>query len=305
MKYAIWRHEDSLGNSAEHTIGLHKHLLRTNDEQPIIYVEHEFQKQFVLCIPGVTEENIKFFDRDECDLLNVADDLFTKDIYMPNAYRNEMSYPAVWKNLADAPDTTLEFKFKDYENKYNLPQNAIVIQLREKGTFWKRHVGAEEEPERFVNPETFFRIAEHYANKGYKIVRIGDRNQTPFPKHENIIDFALEEERTIEDDLFLIATSKLFISCDSGIWPMAAGMKKNLLLCNVTSIYNPLRATIEDGVPKFKLQKIAIIDWLPAKTTAILAKKAVIVESSAGQISLGLRDNTYEEIASAAKRFLE
>ena len=41
----------------------------------------------------------------------------------------------------------------------------------------------------------------------------------------------------MKDYLFLFKYCKMFISCDAGVWPMAAAMGKNLVFCNVTSCY--------------------------------------------------------------------
>ena len=305
MKYAIWRHENSLGNSAEHTIGLHKHLLRTKDSNPIIYVEHDFQRDFALCIPGIKPENIKYFKEEDCKLDSIPADEYSSDIYIPNVYRDHTTYPASWADLIDDPESTLLFPHEHYKNK-KLPKNTIVMHVRESNTFNKRVVGANEEPTRFVNPETFFEIAEHYANKGIQVVRIGDKNQTPFPKHPNILDFAMEEERTMLDELYMISESRAYISCDSGIWPLIGGMKKNLILSNITSIFYPIypwrggSLLVENGRKLLKVQKSAIIDWLPVETTSLLTKKIYIDDND----QMYFKDNSAEEIIETTKRFL-
>lgn len=299
MKYAIWRHENSLGNSAEHTIGLYKHLLRTKDSDPIIYVEHDFQRDFALCIPGIEPENIKYFEEKHCKLDSVPHDKYSSDIYVPNVYRDYTTYPASWADLIDNPECTLSFPHKHYKNK-KLPKNTIVMHVRERNTFHKRVVGANEEPQRFVNPNTFFEIAEYYANKGIQVVRIGDKNQTPFPKHPNILDFAMEEERTMLDELYMISESRAYISCDSGIWPLVGGMKKNLVLSNITSIFYPINVQVNNGKRHLKVQKSAIIDWLPKETTSLLVKKVHINENN----QMYFLDNSAEQIIQATKRFL-
>ena len=48
MKYAIWRHENALGNSAEDTINIAKQIIRNNDEDPHIFVETDFQRCFII-----------------------------------------------------------------------------------------------------------------------------------------------------------------------------------------------------------------------------------------------------------------
>jgi len=292
MKYAIWRHENALGNSGEHTVGLAKHLARVQDAQPEIYVETEFQKCFALCIPGTTSQRIHFIDKGLYDA--VMNKSFGRDpryheIHMPNAYHvpGMKTYPACWADLSQPPDCTLRFPREHYENRRNLPSGAIVIQVREPNTFWKRSVGANEDPQRSVAPQTFFKVAEYFADKGFPIVRLGDKNQTPFPRHKNIRDFALESERDMLDDLFLISESRVFLSCDSGIWPIAGGMKKNLVLSNVTSVYGPqAHFKIENGQAGFILDKPAIVDWLDPRTTRVLYKKVRFVpKAEAGRVA--------------------
>ena len=243
MKYGIWRHENSIGNSAEHTIGLYKHLLRNPDPDPTIYVETEFQKWFVLCIPDIEPKNVEFFHNGDRTLTGYDDDYY-KDIHMPNCYPFPKTYPAVWEDLKFEPDCTLEFPEHLYEPKRDLPTDAIIMHVRERGTYNHRHVGSEEETERFVDPKIFKVIALYFAKEGYKVVRVGDKNQSPFPKHENIFDFALEENTTIQEELYMISKCKLFISTDSGIWPMVGGMKKDLLFTNVASPLTNVRSKI-------------------------------------------------------------
>jgi putative glycosyltransferase (TIGR04372 family) len=287
MKYGIWRHDDALGNSAEHVYGLSQYLNLNPDENAEIYVEHEFQKYFALCIPGITEKNIKFFPK-VFDNLSVSDMMVVwnetlyksdefRDILMPSAYAHHgKTYGGMWEDLTVSPETKLVFPKNIYENKHNIPENTIVIQFREENSFWKRIDGSNSEPSRFVDIKTFFEIALHYANLGYKVYRIGDKNQTPMPIHENIVDFAMFENKNILDDLYLLSKSKVFISTDSGLWPMVAGMKKNMVLTNMTSC-------------QFKM---SIVDWLPKETTIVHFKKNFVY------------DNTIDEIINSTNKFL-
>jgi len=340
MKFAIWRHENSIGNSAEHTYGLYKHLLRNDIKDFEIHVENDFQKCFAMCIPGVKEEDIKFFD-EEVRTEKLYAHPSVKDIYFPDVYTDGPSYPAGWGCLGDEPDCRLKFPEHLYENKHNLPENCILMQFREPNTFFKRASGLNEEPQRFVNIDTFFKLAEHYANEGYKVVRMGDTQQAPLPKHENIIDFALVEDRSMMDDLFLISTCKAFLSCDSGVWPMAGAMKKNLVLCNVTSVfdlylrgdrdasgvnvnppaYEDVQGNVfcvnehlirtDDGKRILPPAKTAIVDWLPEETTKILYKDIEVVPGLIFQNNIpkplthiNLRDNPYDELKTALESFL-
>jgi len=251
MKYGIWRHDNALGNSAEHTYGLAKHLKRIGDNDPTVYVEKEFQADFAMCIPGMSRHRIKYFEPGVYKAImrkTIASDPRFSDIHMPNVYDvpGMKKYPASWADLSKGPDCALEFP-STHRSRHLWPtkspgniKNAIVIQVREANTVWKRLRGSLE-PWRSVDPRVFFDVARYLADRGHMVVRIGDRKQTPFPEHRNIIDFALMEGRTMMDDLYLLWNCKAFISCDSGVWPMAAAMKRKLILTNVTSVFDPNR----------------------------------------------------------------
>ena len=311
MKYGIWRHENSIGNSAEHTIGLYKHLIRNPDPDAEVYVENNFQKWFVLCIPCVKPENVKFFPFDMSKLKDesVYRHPFFVDVKMPNCYPFPVTYPATWTDLAKKPDCTLKFPEHLHTPTEDLPKDAIVIHFREKGTYQKRYVGSEEEVERFVKPEIMRHVIMDLADSGYKIVRVGDKNMTPLPEHKNIYDFALNGTGKIEDELYMIHHSKLFISTDSGIWPIVAGMKKNLLFTNITSPFHLITEKIPEEKRRFterenkivipsemtpdgkthiealipmNLLKLDIVRWVPTASTQFLFKKYFWTEDKKG-----------------------
>lgn len=280
MKYGIWRHENALGNSAEQTVNLNDFIIKSGDDDPHIYVETEFQKDFALCIQGITEDRVHFFDQSlPLAQLNKNTHL-VKDIYMPDVYfGGGKCYPSTWQYLADI-EHKLIFPEDTYENKHDLPKGAIVMSIRESGTYNKRVDGSMCEPNRFVNPNTFFELSKILANEGYTVIRIGDKNQKPMPDHKNIFDFAKVENRRMLDDLFLINHAAVFLSCDSGIWPISGGLKTPLILSNVTSVFN-------SNPPK-----MSIVDWLPKETSKVLFK------------SNGREDNSLEELLENVRNFL-
>lgn len=261
LKFAIWRHENSIGNSAEQVIALAKYLKEKNIKKPEIYVEKQFQKDFALCIPGIEEEDVFFFPKDiikDQKTLKRYVETSNKNLHVPDCYDGfENQYPGTWSYIGsgDGLNVTLEFDEKNYENKFNLPKDAIVIFYREKGTWHKRDDGDAFENHRFVQVAPFYKLIYNFAEKGHKVVKIGDRNQLPIPgtylphsngmilQNDNIIDFTKYVDSfgtpmwTMKDYLFLFKYCKVFISCDAGIWPMAAAMRKNLVFCNVTSCY--------------------------------------------------------------------
>jgi putative glycosyltransferase (TIGR04372 family) len=284
MKYGIWRHENALGNSAEQTVCLSRVIQNTGDSAPKIYVETEFQKYFAMCIPGVRERDVFFFDKEKYDLEHLREKFSEyselSDLIMPDVYFSftKKTYQSTWSHLAGL-DKFLRFPYDDYKYRYALSAPFILMQFREPRTYWKRFDGDNSEAYRNVNIQTFFDLAIHYANSGFIVVRIGDAKQTPMPAHPNIIDFAKWEKRTMFDDLFLLNCCQLFVSTDSGIWPMAAGLRKKMVLTNMVSCF----------------RKQAIISWLNPTITSVLLK-----EEKEGR----LVDNSFEQIKECIDRFL-
>jgi len=272
--YGIWRHESSLGNSAEQIVNLCHFIKQMNDKDPIIYVESDFQKYFAMCIEEIIPENIRYYSKEiEMDRLNENVMKYyglLKDIYMPDVYFRDLPYyyPSVWENLS-MNKCLLKFPYKYYEHKFDhlLPKDAIVIQFRQAKTYWHRIDGDNMEPRRFVDPLMFGKVALHYANKGFKVVKIGDPRQMLFPSHPNIIDFGCfqHQNKTILDDLYLIDNCKVFLSCDSGVWPMAGGMKKKLVLSNVACVFNG----------EMKLYKECIVKWMVPEITRVIYKDII------------------------------
>ena len=295
-KWACWRHDSSLGNSGEiFTNMAYEICVNKQDHNPEIYIELLFQKYFALCIPNVKIENIHSFK--DLDPNMDLDNLHTKveqyryllsDIYMPDVYFRGLPlyYPSVWENLSQEKVGYLHFPYHYYANKFDLPKEAIVIQFRQYGTHYNRVDGNCCEMQRFVDPQRFVEIALHYAELGFKVVKIGDPKQIAFPQHKNILDFGLFQhpDKTILDDLFMIDNCKVFISCDSGIWPMAGGMRKPLVLTNVTSVFHNMI-----------LDKPCITSWMDPACTKVLNKR----------IDKGtFCDNTVEEIYKAVSKLI-
>jgi putative glycosyltransferase (TIGR04372 family) len=320
-RFGIWRPENAIGNSAEQIIGLAKHLKKENISEFKVLVEKEFQRDFALCIPGVSAANVEYFPSPEDTGVSVKDLVKHhpdhKDIYMPGPNEDFLNvYPSTWPALKEGLDVTLSFNEEEYENKFNLPKDAIVVFYREAGTWrGKRDESPWLEPERFVQPSVYFEVCFDLVRRGYKVVRIGDSHQTPFPRKytrtsygakvevENLIDFTKyvnvkgEPLWSFQDYLFLLQNCKLFISADAGIWPMAAAMKKNMVFSDV--VYRKYT------------------EWLPLETTQILFKKfkdknnqevtppfCVNTVNYAEFLQISVHDNTTKDILDIANRFL-
>jgi hypothetical protein len=325
LKFGIWRHEDSIGNSAEHTIGL-AHYIKANNIDPSdieVYVEHEWQKDLALCIDGVNDNNIKFFEKNINHEIP-KENSHINDIHMPSVYGFSLTYDCNWAYIEQQKhlNVTLNFDMDAYENKFGLPKDAIVLFHREDGTWWKRIDGSRTEPERFVAPETFHKLAFHYADLGYKVIKIGDKNQKGLAggyigskfgaehKHPNITDFTKYIDRsanplwTFKDYLYILQNCKVFVSCDAGIWPMAAAMRRNLVFCNVVSAFYPFRAEAISEKIQIKRMKPSIVDWMPEETTRVLYKKFDIKQDMRYITIEKIEDNSFEEIQEALESFL-
>jgi len=292
MKYAIWRHENALGNSAEQVVNLSAFIRDNKDENPIVYVETEFQFYMVLCIPNVKYENVRYFDKNKLSLdnlhINFLENKFLHDIYMPDVYFSGLPlvYPSIWKTINNS-NFKLEFPSGLYQNKFNIPDGSIVFHVREKGTYDKRVEGSKEDLQRFVRPETFFELMYIYADMGFSVVQIGDDKQKRAPKHKNILDLCGKNTNML-DDLYAISTSAVFLSCDSGVWPMAGGLRKNLVLSNVTSVYSRKKR-----FKKYNIEMInpEIVSWLPYKTSKVLFKESIkgkFFDNSINQLKLAV-----------------
>jgi len=105
----------------------------------------------------------------------------------------------------------------------------ITIHAREPGY---KYLPPDHEPERFVDPKTFMRLAEHWVAQGFKVVRIGDASCTPFPKHPRIVDAALWPGKRLVHDMILIGLSEMLIATDSGVWPIGVALGTPTLLSN-------------------------------------------------------------------------
>ena len=277
MNYCIFRHETAIGNSGEQIVGLAKHLKRTSEKDPLIYFEKDFQGCFARCIPGVDSKRVMPFpELQELDYGSPTwkgyENPFFDGIAFQSAYPFKTTFPGTWKDLLNEPDIKLEFPFDEYDNHLNLPRDTIVIANRERNTHYNRIDGwGEGESQRFVNPDILKEYALYYANKGYIVVRIGSLKQSPFPLHKNIIDLAMIKNRNWMDDLYLLATCKLFMSTDSGIWPMAGGFKTPMVLSNVAK--------------KF------YTDWLDENCSRVLFKENGV-------------DNSFKQLVESSEVFL-
>jgi len=106
---------------------------------------------------------------------------------------------------------------------------VISIHAREPGYKYYRK---DHEPERFVDVANFIKVAEHYVERGFKVIRIGDPSCTPFPHHPAIFDAAHLPHKRLAHDMAFVARSDLLLATDSGVWPVGVALGTPTVLSN-------------------------------------------------------------------------
>ena len=179
----------------------------------------------------------------------------------------------------------------------------ITIHAREPG--YKYYTPAHE-PERFVSPEPFMRLAEYWAERGFKVVRIGDPSCTPFPSHPRIVDAAHWQGKRLIHDLVLIGLSDALVATDSGVWPIGVALGTPTLLSN-SCHGQPAHGTLSH--------------WFPWEPGHAVLNKRLLVHGEAVPAEVGvslfegrrwreiagvtrLEDNTLDELIEATTRLL-
>jgi hypothetical protein len=158
-----------------------------------------------------------------------------------------------------------------------------------------------------VNHKQFHKLIRTFLQLNYSVARIGDKKQREIPTYTGFYDFK-DRELNLRNDVSLINNSRLFLSTDSSIWPIAAGLGKKMLLTNVASIYQPFRThrklfhRIFFGPRKIFVSKAdtlpineKIISWLDPKAQVVLKKKLLLLGLFKFRLLL-IRDNYYSEI---------
>ena len=313
MKYLVYRHDNAFGNTAELVVNLANILRENRTSASEIVCEFNWQKDLILLIPGVNEQCVVIEPRLDEYYADGWRGLNAKypDILIPSYYATAFHgevFEAGWEYLP-------ELKFRStpllqIPNDY-VPQASIkfdvVIQFRERGTWDRRVDGRFSEPQRDVNYKRFHRVVTKLSRLGYSVARIGDEKQKKLPGHARIRDFK-DCGLNLRNDVNLINNSILFVSTDSSIWPIAAGLGKEMLLTNVASIYEPFRThkkllnRVYLGPRKIFIDEIEIlpinekiVSWLDPKKHFVLSKHLVLFGLFKFKLLL-IRDNSYSEI---------
>jgi putative glycosyltransferase (TIGR04372 family) len=221
------------------------------------------------------------------------------------------TYKCGWEHISRFDGSLLKYRGNRSESF------DVVIQFRERGTWDRRVDGRLSDPQRDVKTKTYHRLILALADSGLRVARIGDAEQSKLPTHRNIKDFALDFDKDLERDIALIAQARLFVTSDSSLWPLAAGLGKKVLMTNVTSIFPPYRTHkvlfYKIFFPVNRLLsrnsdilaiKPEIMEWLNPKISIVLKKK-LRVFGFAGRGVIVIQDNTFSEMYSAITKLLK
>jgi putative glycosyltransferase (TIGR04372 family) len=316
VKYIVFRHDNAFGNSAEQIIVIAQAIAKNKDFDPRIYVENNWQKSFASLIPQVRIENIHVIGQSinpleiqsRLDLPIILQDALYPSYYRPNDVH---TYKCGWEHISRFDGSLLKYRGNRSESF------DVVIQFRERGTWDRRVDGRLSDPQRDVKTKTYHRLILALADSGLRVARIGDAEQSKLPTHRNIKDFALDFDKDLERDIALIAQARLFVTSDSSLWPLAAGLGKKVLMTNVTSIFPPYRTHkvlfYKIFFPVNRLLsrnsdilaiKPEIMEWLNPKISIVLKKK-LRVFGFAGRGVIVIQDNTFSEMYSAITKLLK
>lgn len=317
MNYVIYRHDNAFGNSAEQVLCLAQEIKSKKTNEFKILVEQEWQKTFALLIPEVRESHVLVLGDEIKSAAEMNWELHgynKKDLFIPSYYANSATqkYNCGWEYINPISAPTLS-----YQGNRTCPEIDVIIQFRERGTWDRRVDGRLSDPQRDVKTRTFRKLARYFLKNGYTVGRIGDANQRFLLEDKSFTDFARDHEQNLERDIQLISQAKLFISTDSALWPIAAGLGAPTLISNITSVFPYFRTHKLFWYKLFTHQrrlflsradcaatKPEIFSWIKSNSVITLRKNIKFI----GIFNIGLaifRDNSFTEQLKASRSLIK
>ena len=156
-------------------------------------------------------------------------------------YKNKYYPWAVSENLIN--QHRLEYKKTKFDfftlSKKHLDMGRNILK-RFNLSKYKWHVaihmreskGLDDQSYRDVNPSNYLKGIHEIISRGGLVFRVGDKNVTPLPKIEGLIDYPFSEFKSEFMDIFLASTSKFVIGTSSGFWTAASFFNTPLLMTN-------------------------------------------------------------------------
>jgi putative glycosyltransferase (TIGR04372 family) len=116
-----------------------------------------------------------------------------------------------------------------------LPDDAWYVSLHiREGGFHGDGAGSTRE-HRSADIESYLSAVAEITGRGGWVVRLGDNSMAAFPPLSKVFDYARSSIKSPEMDVYLLATSRLFIGTTSGLTSAAQIFRRPMLLVNCIS----------------------------------------------------------------------
>ena len=219
---------------------------------------------------------------------------------------------AVW-NLWESSGRGPLLKLRDdhreigYEwlHRRGMPRDAwfVALHVREAGYHGEQETGWIGNIHRDSQIEDYFPALEAITQRGGWVVRIGDPSMTPLPPMDQVIDYAVAEERAEELDVFFCAAAKFMLATSSGPLPVANVFGTPLLAANLIPPGDNSYSSKDVFIHKH-LRRRATGEYLNAQE--IITPPLRIMQSPRGfsDRDLEVIDNTPDDIRDAAEEMM-
>ena len=130
------------------------------------------------------------------------------------------------ENIKNFELNHIEIKMgENLRHSFNIPRDKPIVTLhvREsgyKGTLYNQQEG-NDGPPRNANIDNYIPAIKYLIDKGYTVVRLGDKTMKPLPKIKYLIDAPFHKSYNNMVDVYFIAQSKFYIGTSSGPYAIA------------------------------------------------------------------------------------
>lgn len=290
----------AVGNTVTDHISLAKYKIRTGEQVGFLYDDRiSFQKDLVECnlyidFPMPLSETNERFRKDNIFL----DPCFGKswDSLVENKEKANFVIPQYMQN----------------EGRKILSQNGIDVDKDKIISFQAREIGFKytnvlNDPERYVKIENFVLFAKEMISKGFKIIRLGDRDSASFIEPmDSFFDATVLKNKRLLHDMYFISVSKVCVACDSGMWPTSVALGTPTLHCN-SCHGQPNMGTLRHWFP-WESGHLTINKHVFFKGKEMDVRNAIMFFNRAMWHNIPnvteLKDNTYQELVSGVEYLL-
>ena len=151
----------------------------------------------------------------ECPYLDLASNVTQNELVKQNKNRNIFEKNDLLLNSA-----------ADHFKKFAIDKNSWFVTLHMREPYYRgENVFNTSEDWRNTNINTYLKAIKYIISKGGYVFRMGDKNSTPLPSIEGLVDYAHSELKSEEMDVYLGSRNKFCIASSSGYYhiPMFFG----------------------------------------------------------------------------------